>query len=471
MNGGCGMKGDNMKDLTKSAITLPWAMSMFAMQQLANMVTPPPAGRASGTSAAFDAVSREAEAHLDGWLKRAYEMGDSVQRNMIDMMTMQPPSIDASSFMRMMSEMQGGPAFQVGINYVLPPIAWLSTFMVSPADSPAVQQEFANKLYVIQLVAQAEAQMNLDPATHVPVPELVSRAERFATFPRLWAIEGIGNYYAERAWDRFAGRDPQDLLTDASTAALPAYSLTMLHAGIGMSFANRLLRTLEPGSPPEQVRATIVRFATLCRRSSRPGYTGAAYESLGLATRTLYPNLVAVIDRELPATEPELVGYFWHGVGRALYFDPTTLLPAFNAPWRAVARIASDSPHETAYLNSISGLSWAITVVNMRHPQVMSTFLRHHAATLSRSTAFSDGVTSSTLMRLDTTPDDQHVNPFLHYEPTGEDASVRNAWTTMITGPAEVALAESYPVLKREKRLEELFHFRSVAATGPAIQV
>jgi len=452
-----------MREVAKSAVTLPWAMSMFGVQQVANLITPPAAGRTQGTAEALDAVSRAAESHLDGWLKKTYSLGDGLQRGLIDTMMLKPPQLDSSALMRMAAEMQGGTMFNLAINYMLPPLAWVSTFMNSTVDVPAVQQEFANKVYVIQLVTAVESQLGLDPAVHVPLPTLVERAERFATFPRLWAIEGLGNYYTERAWDRFKDEDPVDLLTDSSTASLPLHSLTMLHAGIGMSFANRLLKQISSESTPEEIRAAILRFGTLCRRSSRRGYTGAALESLGLATRTLYPNLMHAIDAQLETADPELVSYFWHGAGRAIYFSPTTMLPAFNAPWRAMKEI-SEAPHETAYLNMLSGLSWAITVVNMKNPEVMEAFLRHHTATLAASTAFSNGVTSAMLMRFDTTPDDQNIHPFVRHLPTESEPGVVAAWESLIMRPSTTALTETYPRLKQAGRLEDLFHYMP----GPA---
>jgi len=452
-----------MREVAKSVVTLPWAMSMFGVQQMANLVSPPPAGRTQGATEALDTVSKAAEAHLDGWLKSTFSVGDGVQRGLIDVMMLRPPAIDASVFMRMADEMQGSAAFNFGVNYVLPPVAWVSTFMNATEDVPAVQQEFANKVYIIQLVTAVESQLGFDPSVHVPVPSLVERAERYGTFPRLWAIEGIGHYYADRAWDRFKDQDPVDLLTDATTASLPSSSLTMLHAGIGMSFAKRLVKTLTAESTPEEIRAAIARFATLCRRSSRPGYAGAALESLGLATRTLFPNLVGAIDREMPAIEPDLVGYFWHGVGRAIFFGPTTMLPAFNAPWRAMSEVA-EAPHETAYLNLLSGLSWAITVVNMRNPEVMEAFLRHHASTLASSTAFSNGVTSSMLMRFDTTPDDPNIHPFVRHLPKDSEPATVAAWESLIMRPSTIALTETYPKLRQAAKLEDLFHH----VPGPA---
>jgi hypothetical protein len=455
-----------MRELTKSMIGLPWALSMFGVQQAANLMAPPSAKRMGDTADAFDAVSHAAEQGFDGWMLKTYKMGDGLQRAMVDAMFLKPPSIDASALMRAASEMQGSPLFQFGLQYVLPPVAWADSFLVSGKDSSATLQEFTNKLYVIQLVAQVETRLGLDKAGDTPLTDLVARAETLDTFARLWAIEGLGNYYAERSWDRTPGTDPHDLLTDPSAADLPSSSLTMLHAGIGMSFANRLLRNLGSAPSPGAVREAVVRFAGLCRGSSRPGYAGAALESLGLATRTLYPEFVALVDRELPAVDPSLVGYFWHGVGRAVYFDPTTLLPSFNAPWRSIAKLAHDTPDEHAHFNALSGFSWAVTVVNMRTPEVMEAVLRHHGTTLAQSPAFTNGVSSVLMMRYDTTPDDSHLQPFLAHEPSMADPTVVAAWNTLITQPGTDALNRTYPALLRASRLEELFHYVPASAEG-----
>jgi hypothetical protein len=248
------------------------------------------------------------------------------------------------------------------------------------------------------------------------------------------------------------------LLTDEATKALPPWSLTMLHAGIGMSFAKAVLKTLDPKSPPESVRAAIARFAALCRNSSRPGYAGAAIESLGLATRTLYPNLVPLIDREIPAVDPELHGYFWHGVGRAMYFEPMNMLPSVNAPWRAIRQLDEEAPSELARKNILAGISWAITVVNMKQPIVMEAFLRHHGELAERDDAFRNGLTSSLLMRYDTTRDGTNIAPFIHYQPA--DAAAHDTWKRLVGGPCEHALRATYAELKQAGALEQLFHYR-----------
>jgi hypothetical protein len=219
---------------------------------------------------------------------------------------------------------------------------------------------------------------------------------------------------------------------------------------------------LQTASEPEAIRAAIARFIALCRNSSRPGYTGAALESLGLATRTLYPNLVRLLDREIPFIDENLRGYFWHGAGRAIYFDPMNMLPSVNAPWRAIRRLETEAPHGLAYQNALSGISWALTVVNMRQPIVMEAFLRRHADLARTNDAFGNGVTSSLMMRYDTTRDDARIAPFIHNRPA--EPGVASAWRSLITAPTEHALRMTYGELSQTGALEELFHYRPQSA-------
>lgn len=448
----------DMRDVTKSVLTLPWALSMFGIQQAANLVSSTPQERLADTGKAFDAVSDAATRGFEGWSQQTYKAGDGIQRTLVDLMMLRPPEFDSSALMRMANEMQSGPLFQAIVKYGMPPVGWLDSFLVAREDSPAVNQEFSNKLTVILLVTQVHSQLGLTHGSAEPLMALVAKAADLETFPRLWAVEGIGNYVGDtalaQATERVAG-----LLTGPDVERLPAWGLTMLHAGIGMSFAKHVLKTLDPASTPEAVRAAVAEFVALCRDSSRPGYCGAALESLGLATRTLYPNLVGRIDKAIPAVDEALLGYFWHGAGRAMYFDPMNMLPSVNAPWRAIRRLDDEAPHDVAKRNVLSGLAWAITVVNMRHTNVMEAFLRHHGPLAAENDAFTNGVTSSLLMRYDTTRDDARIAPFIHHEPAGSD-DVSALWRVLITGPCEDALQRTYPKLREQQAFEELFHYR-----------
>lgn len=449
----------DMRDLTKSVLTLPWAISMFGVQQVANLVSAPPsADRMAGAARAFDAVSDATSRQLDGWLKQTYQVGNGVQRTLVDLLMMRTPDIDSSALMRMAAEMQSGAMFQTIVKYGMPPVGWLDSFLVARKDAPAVVQEFANKLHIITLVTQVHSQLGLHDDNRTPLPQLVAKASELETFPRLWAVEGLGNYTGDQALAHSEGAPVSGLLNDPGVAMLPPWSLTMLHAGIGMSFAKHVLKRLDPASPAGDVRRAVEDFAALCRNSSRSGYTGAALESLGLATRTLYPNVLLAIDSQLPAIDPGLQGYFWHGVGRAMYFEPMNMLPSVNAPWRAIRRLDAEAPHDLARRNILSGLAWAITVVNMRHPIVMETFLAHHGQVAAQNDAFTNGVTSSLMMRYDTTRDDARIAPFIHHDPA--DPAVASLWRELITSPCNRALREDYGELCEHHRLEQLFHYR-----------
>src|SRR5262249_7535839 len=286
-----------------------------------------------------DATSKQ----LDGWLKQTYQIGNGVQDTVVDLMMLRAPAFDQSALMRMAAEMQSGPLFQAIVQYGMPPVGWLDSFRVARKDAPAVAQEFTNKLHVITLVTQVHSQLGLDEDSHPTLPELVTRAADMETFPRLWAVEGIGNYVGDEALANAGGGPVKGLLTDPSVSTVPRWSWTMLHAGIGMSFAKHVLKRLEPTTPDGEVRSAIAEFVSLCRNSSRDGYAGAALESLGLATRTLYPSVLLLLDQHIPSVEPDLQGYFWHGAGRAMYFEPMNMLPSVNAPWRAIRRLAVEA--------------------------------------------------------------------------------------------------------------------------------
>jgi hypothetical protein len=451
-----------MRDLVKSAMTLPWAISMFGVQQFTNLVAPPSSERMAGAAAAFDTVSDVTAQRLDGWVKQTYKIGTSVQRLLVDLMMLRTPEFDQSMLMHMAAEMQDGPFFQAMVKYGLPPVGWLDSFLVPQRDSPAVVQEFANKLQIIMLVTHVHAELGLDANTVDSLHVLVDKVGAMPTFPRVWATEGLGNWFGDQAIAKAAGGpDPVGLLTDREYASLPPWSMTMLHAGIGMSFAKAILVKLDPTSSPASIRAGIARFVKLCRDSSRPGYAGAALESLGLATRTLYPNMLRLIDREIPNVDLDLHGYYWHGAGRAMYFEPMGMLPSVNAPWRVIRRLDEEAPHDLARRNILAGVAWALSIVNMRHPIVMETFLRHHAPLLRREDAFTNGVVSSLMMRYDTTQDDPYISPYIHYETA--DAEVASAWQALITAPCELALRKTYGELARTSSLEQVVHYRPAA--------
>lgn len=70
-----------MRDLTKSILSFSWAMSLFGLRQMGAILSP-----GTGTTSAFNAVTRSTESQLGSMLRSTFRAGDNLQRGMVDMM-------------------------------------------------------------------------------------------------------------------------------------------------------------------------------------------------------------------------------------------------------------------------------------------------------------------------------------------------------------------------------------------------
>jgi hypothetical protein len=314
-----------------------------------------------------------------------------------------------------------------------------------------VWQQVRNNFEVYRLVKDVRARLHLDWTREFDLGALVQSAYGLGAYADLWAIEGLGHEYAAMRLDR--DRDAVGILREGPATALPASSLTMMHAGLGLALAERALKPLTPCSEATEFRHALARFAEACHMHSRDGYVGAACESLGLVTRTWHPQLMRTIDRILPEVDPVVAGYFWHGAGRALYFLPSYIIPGLLSPWRAADR---EAPHECAHQNLYAGLAWATTLVNIRQPQIMTHLLRVRGDLL-RSSGFVNGIASAIVVAIDTTPRDLQVLAFASYEPTGSDERLRHAWNAVIRPTVTAALGRYHPILRQHRRLDLVF--------------
>jgi len=338
---------------------------------------------------------------------------------------------------------------------------WLSaeTFrLLSPGrNNQAVWQEFKNKLEAFDLFENVDSVLNLRAGTEIPLTKLVEKVRTLDHYSAVWTTEGLGHYYTEMCWDRTGA--PKDLLRNANTDVLPSTSLVPLHAGMGLSLANRLLQTIGmPGSESE-IRNVIEKFIELCRNNSRSGYVEVAYEALGLVTRNLYSHLVQIVDRQINDIDKDLLGYFWHGVGRAIYFAPTNFLPFNNSPWRAVQMTQREPAHEIGRLNALVGFVWALTLVNICRPEILETLLRRHRNELSQNDALSNGVSSAVMIWLDSTGNDSCVDRLFQHRP---DPELNRLWTELVVQPCRNALQRFYPVIKKRNRVGEVFRYQSL---------
>lgn len=334
--------------------------------------------------------------------------------------------------------------------------------LVTPwRESRLAWREFQNKLEAFNLFAHVDAALQIPRQGEVRLQELIKKIETLGPYRAVWATEGLGYYLGLKLID--PGKGPRNLLTDQSKE-LSERSLAPLHSGMGLAIGKRLMETVSPGGHESEIRRVLEQFVLACRDISKTGYTGAAYESLGLVMRTLYPQMIPEADRQLREIDEDLLGYFWHGVGRGIYFAPTNFLPDGSSFERAIRMTWEHSPHELGRRNALAGMAWAMTLINLRHPEILVSFLKHHSDQLRDRDAFVNGVSSSVLIWRDSTSDDPSLRTFLNYQPDFSDETLVERWERLVHRPCVEALESMYPLLKEHQRLDEVFHYRDPPA-------
>ena len=423
-----------MKELTKSMFSGP----LNAMQDLTNSLV----STNTGKGAMEEQISDIIQAFL--------QASDDIQRDIVDMgfRLLEPESWTPSGFARTAAEMTARIA--EGMRYADP-----------SSEGLAAWRELGNKVEIFRLVKYLKSRVPI-PEGRFDLYEFVEKCYDLGPFLALWAVEGLGHDYAHTF--RPYTETTQGILTDPALDKLAVKSMTMLHAGIGLGFAQELLDGTTDSTPSSEVRETLDLFIRLCKQNSRPGYEGAAIESLGIVTRNWHRNLVKIVDEQLIDFDEEAAAYFWRGAGRALYFQPVNFVPMYGSIANAIYMSKQESPHEMARHNTLAGIAWAATVVNMRHPEVMEAFLNRHGDEVDGQDAFINGVVSSIIMRQDTTPDEPFIRDFIEHTPDVSNSHLEDLWKDIIRKPGDEGLSKFYPVLRDCHRLGEVFRYQCLAA-------
>ena len=437
-----------MLELTKSAIRYSWAMSLFGTRQLANLFTPgdqrDPTRR---VNAGFYPVTQALENQLNNsdLLFAAFLLGNDAQRALVDLtfdsLTLR---VFTPSYIAKLTQ---------GVSIQLKETRRVFS---SGENLRLGVEELKNNIEVFRLVENASQLLALPPSGQdFDLGKAVKAAYGLGQFPDLWAVEGLGHDYAMTFWGK--GKPIRGILTEGQARALPNKCLTMMHAGLGLAFAQQLMKRINPYSAAADIRDVLLEFVALVKTNSRKGYEGAAYESLGLVTRFWHSQMVNIVDQHMQEVEPEAVAYFWHGVGRSLYFFPTYFVPGL---WSAWIPVEQEPPNELAKLNMIAGLAWATTVVDVRQPRIMETILKSYGDIVSKTPAFTNGVMSTLIMGSDITPDDRYIREFLEYKPS--DPNVAELWNRLVGRPGNDALQRIYPVLKKHNCLGKVFRYQDL---------
>jgi hypothetical protein len=447
--------GNTVVDLARAGLNFSWTMPLFGAQQLAYWLTPTAEHRQKAT-AGLDGVSRAAGGGLDpDVLGRVYQLGQCLEGAIVQM----GPTLLTPKLLY--------PSTWINLSVDTAQRSAAATRQLAEGNGGLMLQELWYKEQVFCLVLNLPNLIGVPSEPPFPLNALIAKSYALGFYPALWALEGLGKEYADSFWKQ--GMVPHHILSDEQTSDVPIRSLTMLNAGIGLSFAQTCLENAEPSTPAPALDAIVAEIVRLTRDNARPGYFGATYENLGLVTRTFHPELVPAVDRSLRQVAPDVVGYFWHGVGRAIYFLPINFLPGAD---RFVFEMAArEAPDEPARLNAIAGAAWGFTVVLQPNPEILAELVvAPFGEELARTQGFANGVASSLMMRFDITPEAPFVRSYVQYRPSASNPRLVRLWDELVRVPAETALDVYYPVIKQHNRLGDIFEYQDLAAFVARLQ-
>jgi|HubBroStandDraft_3_1064219.scaffolds.fasta_scaffold47575_2 hypothetical protein len=272
-----------------------------------------------------------------------------------------------------------------------------------------------------------------------------------------------------------SGAVPSRLL-DPPGGALPDESLVLLHAGLGMALARRLLGPLRPRAPGAALDSALDRFAGLVADNAQPAFAPVCFEALGLVARRFFPGLHRQVEARMRARGPELAAWYWHGAGRTTYFLPTLCHPFPGTARRGAAICRSEPPAAENRLDALSGFCFAAAMVNLPRPGLVARLLPHLAP--GEVEALASGVAGALLARHHTCPHDPAVHAFLAWgQASPARGGARDAargpaaaagrsetWEREVIGPCREVLERAYPRLRARGELSLLARHQPLAA-------
>lgn len=189
-----------------------------------------------------------------------------------------------------------------------------------------------------------------------------------ATYESLWTMEGVG-YFKTIESMRLREASP------AIFSDVPTKAVIPLTTGVGMALGLFSLR-LHNGD----IRGLVGQFLGLCRRHVRDEHREVAIESFGLVScLMLTPERSIALANEFRDQSSLGDLHFWHGFGRGLYFSPLSVCPILEQRSIPIRLATALPPDDLSRRNCISGLAWALALVNVRHPTVIDAFLKRNA--------------------------------------------------------------------------------------------
>jgi hypothetical protein len=332
---------------------------------------------------------------------------------------------------------------------VIPPVARI---LCAPSGYARVGSiESVNKILTIETVEFTNLFLGKDSS----IAELIDKILRFEPHRALWLAEGLGQVFGNRVMAH--DENPRDLLTKGEGAQIPDCLQLMVHAGLCLAFARHHFDRIGKDAAPAQIREATCRIAELARFNLLPGYAGIGYEAWGMVTQFFYRRLFESVIRTMEEIDPAHAPFLWHGAGRACYF--INFMPRWNEPWPAFQLVRRTATDDVSRHNLLAGLAAGMMIVNMKTPEILEAIVKERISRLGSddADAFAQGVACSMVMRLDTTPNEENALSFIRHKPAAETAEL---WEKIAAGPSRLALEKLHPLLKAQRRIDEITCYR-----------
>ena len=342
-----------------------------------------------------------------------------------------------------------------------PPAAGWRSGWAAPAfarELSAGLQELGSKLvayYLVRIHPQPRALRGRRDLT-----SLVAGAYRRDPGHTAFLLERLCYDFVKRFWR--AGEEPRQLLCGEEARWLPEQSQILLHTGLGMALAKRLLGPLRPDSPDAAFDLALDHFSGLVKDNSRPEFAPVAFEAMGLMVRRFLPRLHGPVEARLRARDALLTANYWHGAGRAIYFLRELFHPFPGAIPRGLETCRREPAEAHLELDALAGFCFASTMINLHRPQLVARLLPHLGP--REAEAMASGVAGALMTRHHTCPYELGVREFLR--PIAErqlgvaGGGHAAAWESLVRRPCTEALARAYPLLRARGQLATLARYR-----------
>ncbi len=347
------------------------------------------------------------------------------------------------------------------VNHRLADLALSTSRMLCPVQEVSLRiTETRNKLHAFRSFRSPESFSREAHRQNFSWGRCLIESKRNDAFTSVWLLEGWSNRIADEYWQTNSNAPS---LKDSESTHDPTGRFNLpLHTGAGLSFARRVIARCLASPGTTRIREAADSFVQLALERAVPQYFDCILEALGLVVRNLYPQFIESFSSAMAANSLDAFALFWHGVGRGLYFDPIHLIPGVPMRRWSLDEAVSSAPGNCARANVLSGFFWALTLVNIRHPEVVTSFLgsRPVEQWKRNAAAVSDGVSAALLVWHHLTGDTAITEHFLCHVPSRAHETLRPFWGDQIVALSRRRLTYEYETLRRDDRIADIFRFQ-----------